>query len=109
MTDQNTASAAELFTATVRDYGLGKIIGESRTYGKGCMQSIIPLTSYGLEGGLRVTTSMYFSKSHTVYHDKGIVPDIIEPLNSEAKKYNIYSLPHAKDNQLQMAISELTK
>ena len=109
LTDQNTASAAELFTATVRDYGLGKIIGESRTYGKGCMQSIIPLTSYGLEGGLRVTTSMYFSKSHTVYHDKGIVPDIIEPLNSEAKKYNIYSLPHAKDNQLQMAISELTK
>lgn len=109
LTDNNTASAAELFTATVRDYNLGKIIGEERTYGKGCMQSIVSLSSYGLEGGLRVTTSMYYSKSHTVYHDIGIKPDIVEPLNSEAKNYSAYNLPHATDNQLQKAISELIK
>ena len=109
LTDKNTASAAELFTATVRDYNLGKIIGEERTFGKGCMQSIIPLSSYGLQGGLRVTTAMYFSKSHTVYHDIGIIPDIVEPLNDEAKKYSIYNLPCELDNQLQKAINELIK
>lgn len=109
LTDENTASAAELFTATVRDYNLGKIIGDERTYGKGCMQSVLSLSSYGLPGGLRVTTSMYFSKSHTVYHDIGIVPDIIEPLNDEAKKYTAYNLPQDKDNQLHKAISELLK
>ena len=109
LTDTNTASAAELFTATVRDYGLGKIIGEARTYGKGCMQSIVSLNSYGLKGGLRVTTAMYFSKSHTVYHDIGIVPDIIEPLNDNAKQYSAYNLPHGADNQLQVAINELFK
>ena len=109
LTDKNTASAAELFTATVRDYNLGKIIGESRTYGKGCMQNIIPLTAYGIEGGLRVTTSMYYSKSGTVYHDIGIIPDIIEPLSNEAKAYSPYKLPHEKDNQLQTAINELIK
>ena len=109
LTDENTASAAELFTATVRDYNLGKIIGEEHTYGKGCMQSIIPLSSYGLPGGLRVTTSMYFSMSRTIYHDVGIVPDIVEPLSSEARKYSPYNLPHEIDNQLQLAINELLK
>ncbi len=109
LTDESTASAAELFTATVRDYELGRIIGEARTYGKGCMQTILPLTSYGIEGGLRVTTSMYFSKSHTVYHNIGIVPDIIEPLNEEAEKFSTYNLPHEKDNQLQVAINDLLK
>ncbi len=109
LTDESTASAAELFTATVRDYGLGKIIGEQRTYGKGCMQTIIPLSPYGIEGGLRVTTSMYFSKSHTVYHNVGIIPDIVEPLDTEAKKYNPYKRPYEADNQLQKAINELFK
>ncbi len=109
LTDKSTASAAELFTATVRDYNLGKIIGEERTYGKGCMQTILPLSSYGLEGGLRVTTSMYFSKSHTVYHEVGIVPDIIEPLSNEAKNANPYRIPYELDNQLQAAIADLKK
>ena len=109
ITDKNTASAAELFTATVRDYNLGKIIGEERTYGKGCMQNILSLSTYGLEGGLRVTTSMYFSKSRTIYHDIGITPDIVEPMNNEARKYSAYELPHNIDNQLQRAIEELIK
>ena len=109
ITDKNTASAAELFTATVRDYNLGKIIGEERTYGKGCMQNILSLSTYGLEGGLRVTTSMYFSKSRTIYHDIGITPDIVEPMSNEARKYSAYELPHNIDNQLQRAIEELIK
>jgi len=108
ITNENSASAAELFTATFRDYGLAKIVGGT-TYGKGCMQNIYPLERYGLEGALRVTIAMYFSKSHTVYHDIGIVPDYPVELSEEAKEYNFFLLPEELDDQLQKAIEVLTK
>ncbi len=102
----NTASAAELFTATVRDYSLGTIVGV-KTYGKGCMQRTYYLDNYGLKGALKLTTSLYFSKSHESYHDKGIIPDIEVPLSDEAKEYGAQPIPHDKDNQLQSAIENL--
>jgi len=108
LTNENTASAAELFTATMRDYGLAEIVG-TKTYGKGCMQSIVPLERYGLDGALRVTSAMYFSKSHTVYHDIGIVPDHEIELSEEAAEYNFFLLPENLDDQLQKAIEIITK
>jgi carboxyl-terminal processing protease len=109
LTNENTASAAELFTATFRDYGIAPIVGET-TYGKGCMQTIIDLEQYyGMKGALRITTAMYFSKSHQVYHEIGIVPDHKLALSDEAKEYNFFLLPEDKDNQLQKAIELLTK
>ena len=107
LTNENTASAAELFTATFRDYGIAPIVGET-TYGKGCMQNIIDLKKYyGMEGALRVTTAMYFSKSHHVYHEIGIEPDHKVSLSEEAKEYNFYLLPEEKDDQLKKAIDVL--
>ena len=108
LTNENTASAAELFTATMRDYGLAKIVG-TKTYGKGCMQNIVDLSYYGLEGALRVTSAMYFSKSHTVYHDIGIVPDCEIALSEEAAEYNFFLMPEHLDNQLQKAIEIITQ
>ena len=108
LTNENTASAAELFTATMRDYGLARIVG-TKTYGKGCMQNIVDLSRYGLEGALRVTSAMYFSKSHTVYHDIGIVPDFEIALSEEALEYNFFLMPEHLDNQLQKAIEIITQ
>lgn len=109
LTNENTASAAELFTATMRDYGIAEIVGTT-TYGKGCMQNIIDLEKYyGMKGALRVTTAMYFSKSHNVYHNIGIVPDHEVELCEEAREYNFFLMPENLDNQLQKAIAELTK
>ena len=104
LTNGNTASAAELFTATVKDYNLGVVVG-TKTYGKGCMQQILPLSSYGIPGALRVTTKMYFSMSKTVYHGTGIEPHEYIELSDEADKYSNYDRPHDVDNQLQKAIS----
>lgn len=104
LTNGNTASAAELFTATVKDYELGVVVG-TKTYGKGCMQQILPLSSYGIPGALRVTTKMYFSMSHNVYHDIGIQPHEYIELTDSADKYSSYDRPHDVDNQLQKAIS----
>ena len=108
LTNGNTASAAELFTATMRDYSLAKIVGET-TYGKGCMQTLFPLDSIGIEGGLKLTVAMYYSASKTVYHGTGIKPDYEIELSEEAKKINFYILPEEKDAQLQKAIELLTK
>ena len=108
LTNEYTASAAELFTATMRDYNFAEIVGDT-TYGKGCMQNTIDLGRYGMEGALKVTTAMYFSKSHTVYHDKGIVPDHEIALSEEALEYNFFLLPEEKDNQLLKAIEVLIK
>lgn len=108
LTNGNTASAAELFTATFRDYEMAPIVGET-TYGKGCMQNIINLKKYDLEGALRVTTAMYFSASHRVYHNIGIVPDYEVKLSEEAMKYNFHLLPESLDDQLQKGIELLLK
>ncbi len=108
LTNESTASAAELFTATMRDYGLAKIVGKT-TYGKGCMQTLYPLDSIGIEGGLKLTVAMYFSASKTVYHGTGIVPDYEIDLSDEAKKINFYLLPEEMDAQLQKGIELLTK
>ncbi len=108
LVNENSASAAELFTSTFRDYGIGKIIG-NRTFGKGSVQTLFPLASYGMEGGLKLTVARYFSKSHTDYHGIGIQPDIEVSLSEDALEYNFFLLPEGKDDQMLAAIAELTK
>ena len=107
-----TASAAELFTATFRDYGLGRIIGTT-TFGKGSMQSIMPLWSYGCEGALKLTVAKYFSGANGGYNDGydgiGIVPDDVCELSEEAASKNIYDLSDDEDDQLKKAVENLKK
>ncbi len=114
LTNGNTASAAELFTATMRDYKLGTIVGET-TYGKGCMQSIFDLSRtgpyyrlYGIEGGLKLTTQMYFPACGESYHDIGIAPHVAVELPVEVmEQYTMYDLPEHLDTQLQAALNQM--
>ena len=102
----NTASAAEVFTATLRDYGLAKIVGET-TFGKGIMQSFLPLSILGdYSGYIKMTTYAYVTKCGETYHKIGIVPHVEESLSEEAKQYNFYVLPQEKDNQLLAALTQ---
>ena len=102
----NTASAAEVFTATLRDYGLAKIVGET-TFGKGIMQSFLPLSILGdYSGYIKMTTYAYVTKCGETYHKIGIVPHVEEALSEEAKQYNFYVLPQEKDNQLLAALTQ---
>ena len=105
--NEYTASAAELFTATFRDYNLGKIVGVT-TFGKGKMQTTYPLASFGFEGAVKFTTHMYYSAKSKGYDGIGIKPDegCEIQLSNEAMQYNIYDLPDDKDNQLQKAIEQ---
>ncbi len=101
--NEYTASAAELFTATFKDYGLAKVVGTT-TYGKGKMQTTYSLASFGLEGAIKFTTHMYYSAKSEGYDGIGIKPDVVVEQSEEALEYNIYELPNEKDNQLLEAI-----
>ncbi len=97
--NEGTASAAELFVATFRDYNLGKIVG-TKTFGKGSMQSIFFL---GDGGAIKFTTKIYFSAKSGSYDGIGIYPDVKSELSEEALKYE-YRLTDEKDDQLVEAI-----
>lgn len=102
----STASAAELFTASLRDYGISRIVG-TQTFGKGSMQSIIPLSNYGSDGALKLTTKMYFPPLSDGYDGVGITPDAVVELNDALAEKNIYLITDGEDNQLAAAISEI--
>ncbi len=109
LTNEYTASAAELFTANLRDYGLATQIGV-KTFGKGCMQTILDLSYFGVEGGLKLTTARYLPPSKVDYHDIGLTPENGEVHMDESlfEKYsNVYLIPDEEDNQLTAAIDWL--
>ena len=104
----STASAAEVFVATMRDYGLATIVGET-TFGKGIMQSYLPLSTLGdYTGYIKITTYAYVTKCEETYHEIGITPHVQVALSAHAQQYPIYSIPQAEDNQLQAAIAQLS-
>ena len=99
LTNGSTASAAELFTAALRDYDLCDIVGTT-TFGKGSVQSIYPI-KYGLGGAVKLTTRMYYPPCNESYEGIGIVPDVTVELNDGV---NVYDTDNSKDNQLVEAI-----
>jgi carboxyl-terminal processing protease len=95
-----------VFTATLRDYGLATVVGET-TFGKGIMQSFLPLSLLGdYSGYIKMTTYAYVTKSGETYHEIGIKPHTEVVLSDEAKQYHFYLLPQDKDNQLIAAIQQ---
>jgi carboxyl-terminal processing protease len=105
-----TASAAELFTANVRDYELGIVVG-TKSYGKGSMQTTYSLSRYGFDGALKLTTRFYYPPSGEDYNGKGITPkaELCVELSEEAKSYPLPLLPDELDNQLATAISAMKR
>ena len=100
LTDGNTASAAELFTACLKDYKVAVQVGV-KTFGKGCAQTIFGLSS---GGAIKLTTSMYTSALTENYDGIGLYPDIEVELSESAKNTNLFKLDQADDDQLLAAI-----
>ena len=69
-----SASASEIVAGALKDHGRALLVGR-RTYGKGSVQTVMPL-SHG--GAVKLTTSRYFTPSGASIHGKGIVPDVVE-------------------------------
>jgi carboxyl-terminal processing protease len=78
-----SASGAEIVAGAIQDQGRGIIVG-TQTFGKGSVQTIIPLKD---GSGLRLTTARYYTPNGRSIQAKGIVPDIIvKPSRSEEEK-----------------------
>ncbi len=69
-----SASASEIVAGALKDHGRALLVGR-RTYGKGSVQTVLPLSR---GGAVKLTTSRYFTPSGASIHGKGIVPDILE-------------------------------
>jgi len=74
-----SASASEIVAGCLQDLKRAVVLGE-KTFGKGSVQSIIPLQD---GAALRLTTAKYYTPSHKVIHEKGIEPDIVVPVPIE--------------------------
>ena len=102
----STASAAELFTCSLKDYGIGKIVG-TKTYGKGSMQSMIDLSDFGYEGAIKLTTRKYFPPISEGYDGIGIEPDVTVELADALQNRNIYDIADKEDNQFAAAVAAI--
>jgi carboxyl-terminal processing protease len=77
-----SASASEIVAGCLQDLKRGIILGE-KTFGKGSVQSILPLAD---GSALRLTTAKYYTPSHKVIHEEGITPDISVSLTEQEER-----------------------
>ena len=93
--NNGSASASEIFAGALKDHKRAIILGEN-SYGKGSVQSIIPLKN---GGGMRLTISKYYLPSGKSISEVGVTPDIL--VEEEGDDFLINT---EKDNQLNYAI-----
>lgn len=100
LVNENTASAAELFTSALMDYDRAIVVGV-KTYGKGSMQ-----TTFQMEagGGVKFTTHKYLPPYSESYDGIGITPDVVEELDEALKNKSVFLLTDEEDNQLAAAV-----
>jgi carboxyl-terminal processing protease len=124
LVNNGSASASEIVAGCLQDataLGVCKaiVVGE-QTFGKGSVQSILPLQD---GSALRLTTAKYYTPSHKVIHEHGITPDILVSMSDEDMRDvllkrtpgGIESLPekdqdrvkNARDSQLERAMDLL--
>ena len=97
--NNGSASASEIVAGALQDQKRAVLLGEA-TFGKGSVQSIIPLKN---RGALRLTVSKYYLPSGKSISDVGVMPDIkIEEKGEE------FSINTTTDNQLNYAIKLLS-
>ena len=72
--DQESASAAEIFSGAIHDHHRGTVVGV-RSFGKGSVQGIFQLD--GSDSGLRLTTAKFYSPLGKPYSGVGVEPDVV--------------------------------
>lgn len=99
----NSASASEVFSGAIKDYGLGTLVGTT-TYGKGIVQRIFNLND---GTGVKLTISKYYTPNGNDIHKKGIEPDVEVELNDYDQETLLQITEEnwkEYDNQMQEAI-----
>lgn len=105
LVNKGSASASEIVAGAIKDHGRARIVGE-RTYGKGSVQTVMPLTD---SSALKLTTARYLLPSGRTINGIGIEPDfpVSNPDPQQQFEGRIRSVPIGEDPQLQRALTVL--
>ena len=108
LTDRSSASASEIFAAALQDYGRAIVVGDKSTFGKGTVQTVMPVKNYmpaifpkdtkDRAGALKVTIQKFYRIAGGSTQLKGVVPDIILPSYRDALETGEESLPNALEH-----------
>jgi carboxyl-terminal processing protease len=74
LVNEGSASASEIVAGALKDHGRALLVGR-RTYGKGSVQTVMPLAR---GGAVKLTTSRYFTPSGASIQGRGLTPDLLE-------------------------------
>lgn len=98
LTSRISASASEIVSGAMKDYGRAVIVGSDHTYGKGSIQTVIAVP--GELGALKVTIGMFFTPSGYSTQLRGVESDIVIPtqynVDDIGEKSMDYALPAKK-------------
>lgn len=110
LVNKGSASASEIFASALRDNNKAILLGEN-TFGKGSVQSVIPLKD---NSAIRLTTAKYYTAGGLSIDEKGITPDILIPKEESEAKEDIFEMlekedkfDYKKDNQIIRAVDLL--
>jgi carboxyl-terminal processing protease len=102
LTDKASASASEIFAAALQDYRRAIIVGEKSTFGKGTVQTILPVERYmpffsdkSRAGALKVTIQKFYRIAGGSTQLRGVIPDVQLPSMRDVMEIGEDSLPHA--------------
>ncbi len=98
LTSRVSASASEILSGAMKDYNRAVIVGSDHTYGKGSIQTVMPIP--GELGALKITIGMFFTPGGYSTQHRGVEADVHIPsayeLDEIGEKSMDYSLPPKK-------------
>lgn len=97
LTSRISASASEILVGALKDYDRAVLVGDSQTFGKGSVQTVIPLPP-GL-GALKVTTAMFFRPGGASTQMAGVAPHIRIPSAWDRDDFGEREQPYALPSQ----------
>jgi carboxyl-terminal processing protease len=102
MVNRLSASATEIFAAAIKDYNRGIIIGDSKTHGKGTVQTVLELNDFlafiGQKfpaGDVKFTNAKFYRINGSSTQLKGVTPDIVFPSFTDSMELGEERLEHA--------------
>ncbi len=95
LVNRNSASASEIVASALQDYGRAIVVGDSKTHGKGTVQSVQGLGDNTVYGADRITTACFYRLDGGTTQLRGVEPDIVIPSIYDALELGEDQLPGA--------------